>query len=334
MNIKYDTSWDHRGGIGKYSEEIAKRLPGVKFFSINGNPASPIFALKLTYMMLKDRKCFFILPGYIPPLFIKDRFFFTIHDLNHLDLPNNSSLMKRLFYKFVIKRGCYNAKVILTVSEFSKGRIVKWSGVQPNKVVVVGNGVDQKFKPRTQNFSQSNLRESYFFCVSNRKSHKNEKKIIEAFIASNIDKKIKLVMTGKINDELKELIVTNHAEDRVVFTGFLSEEELIEWYQFSLALVFPSLYEGFGIPVLEAMACGVPVITSNTTALPEIAGDAALLVDPEDVSQLRLAIEKITTDDFLREQLIKKGLSRSKEFTWDATARKIKDKLNEIGIKD
>ncbi|CAI1665059.1 glycosyltransferase family 4 protein [Serratia fonticola] len=325
MKIIYDTSWHSKGGIGKYSEEIGKKLTGIEFFSYKGNPASPLSALKITCKMIFEKESFFILPGYIPPLFIKNRFFFTIHDLNHLDIPDNSSFMKRLFYKYVIKKGCHNASKVLTVSEFSKDRIVKWSGVDPDKVIVVGNGVDSSFKPSEE--KNNNTESGYFLCVSNRKTHKNEKRVIEAFSSANIDKNITLIMTGKVSIELEELISNKKLKERVIFTGYLTERELINLYQKTIALLFPSLYEGFGIPVLEAMACGVPVITSKTTALSEIAGDAALLVDPENTNEIMGAIERIISDSALQQDMIKKGLNRCREFSWEKTTDKIAAQL-------
>nr|WP_314420600.1 glycosyltransferase family 1 protein [uncultured Erwinia sp.] len=327
MKIKYDASWFGMGGIGRFSEEIEKRLKknySLKNFSISGNPASPLATLKLTFKMCIDRESFFLLPGYIPPIGQRGRFIFTIHDLNHLDIPDNSGLLKKLFYKYIIKTGCKNAYKILTVSNFSKEKIVEWSGVDPSKVIVAGNGVGENYHP---NIKHTTNNEKYYLCVSNRKSHKNEKRMLEAFSQAKIDEKINLVMTGKDNEEINRLILSLNLKDRVKFTGFLTENELVEFYRNSHALLFPSLYEGFGIPVLEAMASGVPVITSNTTSLPEVAGDAALFVDPTSVEEIKLAIEKLEIDEGVRQSLIYKGFLQIKKFSWDNVVDIIKDEI-------
>lgn len=318
MNVKYDVSWFGMGGIGRYSEEIKKRIEDiyrVETFSISGNPASPFATLKLTLDMAFHRKSFYFLPGYIPPIGNKGRFVFTIHDLNHLDIPDNSGLLKRMFYKYIIKQGCRNSLKILTVSEFSKQKIVTWSGVDESKVIVTGNGVSNLYTPKE---SDSCENRKYYFCVSNRKSHKNEKRILQSFAEANIDKNICLVMTGSPTEELNKLVVSLGLVKNVEFTGYLTENELAKFYRNAHALIFPSLYEGFGIPVLEAMASGIPVITSKTTSLPEVAGDAAILVDPTSTTEIKNAIEKLETNNELRKEMIGKGLQQSEKFSWEA----------------
>ncbi|MKD73124.1 glycosyltransferase family 1 protein, partial [Salmonella enterica subsp. enterica] len=179
------------------------------------------------------------------------------------DLNDNSSLFKRLFYNFIIKRGCRKAYKIFTVSNFSKERIVAWSGVNPNKIVTVYNGVSSLFNADVKPL---NLGYKYLLCVGNRKTHKNEKCVISAFAKADIDPAIKLVFTGNPCNDLEKLIIQHGLSERVKFFGFVSEKDLPSLYKGSLGLVFPSLYEGFGLPVVESMACGIPVLTSLTSS--------------------------------------------------------------------
>ena len=236
--------------------------------------------------------------------------------MSHIYCAENSSPLIRLYYATVAKRAAYRASNILTISEFTRKQIVEWSGVPSEKIFNVSCGVDPAYQPAGDNYG---LPFPYLLCVSNRKRHKNEFRLIEAFSRSGLSSEIRLVFTGQSTAELSDFIERNSVTPRVFFAGLVPEEKLPALYRGAAALVFPSLYEGFGLPVLEAMACGTPVVTSNVTALPEVAGDAALLVDPTSVQQIAEAIRQIVRDTGLRRQLKDKGLSQAARFSWDAT---------------
>lgn len=325
--LEFDDSWSGMGGIGRFADSIKHQLPNVRLKKFSNSPASPFSVLKNSKIK-KDGNDLVLFPGYIPPLFSRADFIFTIHDLNHLDRSDNSNRLKRIFYNVFIRRGCCKAKYIFTVSEFSKEKIIDWAGVNPDKVINVGNGVDEKYN---ENVIPFNPGYPYFLSVSNRKPHKNEKRIIEAFFNADLNFEIKLVFTGKSTTELVDFINRKGNLSRVVFTGYIDESMLPSLYKGALALVFPSLYEGFGLPVIEAMACGTPVITSTTTSLPEVAGDAALLVDPMSVAEISNSILRIVNEPELRNNLIARGYSRTKVFTWDNVLLKIKSVLNMNG---
>jgi glycosyltransferase involved in cell wall biosynthesis len=323
MEIILDDSWLGFGGIGRFSSEVNSRLFFSRRFCLNGRPASPTSIFKLSKFVPKGAITF--LPGYLPPFYPRGQFAFTIHDLNHIDRPENSNLLKKLFYRVIVKRGCRKAYKVLTVSEFSKKRIIEWSGVSSDKVVNVGNGVDKAFNSTVESY---NLGSPYFLCVGNRKAHKNEARVVEAFAHANIDESIQLIFTGLPTDPLESLISQYGLKGRVTFMGNVSEDTLPSLYKGARSLLFPSLYEGFGLPVLEAMACGTPVITSNCTSLPEVAGGAALLVDPLDTQELQVAIEQLEKDTILRENLVEKGFERARLFTWERTAQKVQEVLD------
>jgi glycosyltransferase involved in cell wall biosynthesis len=178
----------------------------------------------------------------------------------------------------------------------------------------VGNGVDSTFNP---NVAPHPSDCPYMLCVGNRKGHKNEHRIVQAFVNARLP--LCLLMTGDPTPSLLAQLNSISATSRVRFTGRVTDSQLASLYRGAIALVFPSLYEGFGLPVLEAMACGTPVITSNITALPEIAGDAALLVDPNSTDEITRAIVRIFDDHLLRTTLRERGLRRASLFNWATT---------------
>lgn len=324
--ILIDDRWINTGGIGIFAEEVNK-ICGYKSAGFSGKPFSPIDSFKtaLKSIFIKDSVIFY--PGYIPPMFSTVPFVFTIHDLNHLDRPENSSIAKRLFYKFIIKNACRRAKYIFTVSDFSKNRILEWSGVDSGKVINVGNGVSKEFNP---DVTGDYYTFDYILCVSNRKSHKNEIRTVQAFSEANLSKDIKLVFTGKPNDEIEKHIKECNLVDRVFFTGYVHEEKLPSLYKGAKALVFVSLYEGFGLPVIEAMASGTPVVTSKTTSLGEVAGDAALQVNPENTIEIAFALNRVILDDDLRQNLVEAGFNQAKKYSWEEVSSKVKSYLDKV----
>ncbi|HDZ9276482.1 TPA: glycosyltransferase family 4 protein [Klebsiella pneumoniae] len=328
MNKIYiDSRWENYGGIGTFYSEINK-INNYEDAKLRGKPMSPFDCLSTTIQLFFRKNGVFFLPGYIPPVFLKNNYIFTIHDLNHLDRPENSSLIKRLFYRTIVRRGCKKAKYVFTVSEFSRKKIIEWANISPEKVINVSNGVSHKFRPEGE---RSCYDFKYFLCVSNRKGHKNEIGLLEAFKKARIDKNVKLVFTGKKNDFIANKIIELNLEDRIVFTGFVHEDELPKIYRSAIGLVFVSFYEGFGLPVIEAQASGIPVITSNTTALCEIAGNGAILVNPYNKNEISDAIEKIyNNDNNICELLIEAGYINCANYTWSKTAERVDFYINSI----
>ena len=322
--IYADQRWIGNHGIGRFARKV---LAGLDYrpVPLSGHPAAPLDAWRLARALgnLTANDLFFS-PGYNTPLFCASPFVFTICDLCHIYCPEISSPLIRLYYATVMKRACRRATSILTISEFTRAQIVEWAGVSPDKVCNVGCGVDASFGPEGDFYG---LPFPYFLSVSNRKRHKNEVRVVEAFANAGLDADMHLVFTGNPTAELADCVERHRVSPRVHFTGMVPEEKLPSLYRGAEALVFPSLYEGFGLPLLEAMACGIPVITANTTALPEVAGGAALLVDPTSVEQIAEAMERIVTDGSLRLQLRDKGIARAAQFSWTKTVSKVREAL-------
>ena len=325
--IYFDPRWVGNHGIGRFSDMLDQRLK-LQHLKLQGKPSSPLEPWRLMRAIRRlPAGAALFTPGYNAPLLVSRPFIFTIHDLNHLDRAENSTFLKRLYYRLVMRRAARRAFRILTISEFSRQRIIAWSGIAPERVVNVGNGVAASYSPRVAAYAPGY---PYLLCVSNRKAHKNEPRLIEAYARAGIATDIHLLFTGTITTELLGLCRAHGVVDRVGFLGPVPEAEMPSLYRGAKALLFPSLYEGFGLPVIEAMACGIPVLAANTTALPEVSGDAALLVDPLSVTQIIRGIEQLCGDETLRAILCQKGLKRAAKFRWEEVAARVASVLGEL----
>lgn len=320
--IYADQRWIGNHGIGRFARKV---LAGIDYrpVPLTEHPAAPLDAWRLTRALsnLTANDLFFS-PGYNTPLFCASPFVFTICDLSHIYCPENSSPLIRLYYATVMKRACHRAARIFTISEFTRTQIVEWSGVSPDKVCNVDCAVDPSYSPEGDFYG---LPFPYLLCVGNRKRHKNEFRVVEAFAKAGFGAEMHLVFTGSTTTELAGCIERHQVTSLVHFTGLVQEEELPSLYRGAEALIFPSLYEGFGLPLLEAMACGTPTVTANVTAMPEVARDAALLVDPTSVEQIAEAMKRVVSDTALRQQLREKGLTRAAQFSWESTVARVRE---------
>ncbi|MEM2592743.1 MAG: glycosyltransferase family 1 protein [Thermofilaceae archaeon] len=256
---------------------------------------------------------------------------FTLHDLIFLFHPETHKPLNRWFLTLMMPRFLRAADAVIAVSECTKRDAVRAYGIPEEKITVIYEGVSPRFRPADPEAVQAvrakyGLPEHFILYVGTIEPRKNLVALLEAYAAiltRNTQHAIRLVIVGKKGwlyegffRRLRELGL----EERVHFTGYVPDEDLPALYSAADLFVFPSLYEGFGLPVLEAMACGVPVVCSNTSSLPEVAGDAALLVNPTDVQALAAAIERALTDEALRASLRARGMERARRFTWEETA--------------
>ncbi|MGI8988241.1 MAG: glycosyltransferase family 4 protein [Bryobacteraceae bacterium] len=254
----------------------------------------------------------------------------TFHDLIPLDRPEWFNPRFAAWYGWLLPRLARKVRHIISVSEFTKRRIVERFGVDPSKVTVIPNGVDARFHPRPADEIAA-MRESlgvgsapYLLCVGSVEPRKNLLCLLEAWslVLAKLSEDIQLVVAGAKGASLVFSNVTvGKLPARVHVTGYVDDQQLPALYSGAMALVYPSLYEGFGLPPLEAMACGVPVIASNNTSLPEVVGDAAVLVDPRDPGSIGDAILRVARDETLRGAMRAKGLARAERYNWDAVAR-------------
>ncbi len=297
---------------------------------------------RLPYALRRVRAQLFHAPHYVLPPLTPCRSVVTIHDLIHLRFPEY--LPNRLAYAYaraVIWSAIRRSDRVLTVSEASKRDILRYFNVSAAKVEVIPNAIDERFGLAPSDEEIALVRERYMLndpfllYAGNIKPHKNLERLIEAFgllRARGFDR-VKLLIIG---DQVTKYAALRRAVHRcklhthVRFFGFVPDRMLAVLYRLADAFVFPSLYEGFGLPPLEAMASGTPVITSNVSAMPEVVGDAALLVDPYDTGAIAGALERVLADPALRADLSARGLARAREFSWERSIRRIRDVYQEV----
>jgi glycosyltransferase involved in cell wall biosynthesis len=261
-----------------------------------------------------------------PPISVGCPIVTYVHDVNAQ--KGMSSGVHQLYRKFVVPPGIRNSDAIVTVSEFSKQEIVEHLPVSAENVHVVYNGVDD-FYHKPGGSEPLDLPDQYILYVGAMNPRKNIGCLVAAYDLIREDVPHKLVLIGPQNKSVyKKLDVDSFAED-IVTPGFLPRAQLKSAYENAAVFVYPSLYEGFGLPPLEAMACGTPVIVSDTSSLPEIVGDAALQVDPENPIDIAEMIKRMITDNKLREAFSSNGRSHAGEFRWDRSGEQLIKVLNQ-----
>jgi glycosyltransferase involved in cell wall biosynthesis len=271
-------------------------------------------------------------PHYTSPVFTKVSRVVTFHDMTFYTLPKVHTFFKRLLFKIYMKISSKIADKIVTVSESTAKDVEKILDVSSNKTCVTYNAKKDMYKPinNQENIvevcSKYNIRDNYVLFVGTLEPRKNIKTLIKSYskLIKEINKEIKLVVVGKkgwMYKEIFELMRSLGIDNQVIFTGFADLEDLPYLYNGAEVFVYPSIYEGFGIPVLEAISCGTPTITSNVSSMPEVIGDAGITVNPNDVDELKDAIKRIIEDDDLKEQFRKQGIEQAKKFTWKNCAK-------------
>ena len=261
---------------------------------------------------------------------------FTLHDLIfHFD-PGSHLPLNRIYLNLMMPRFLRAADVIIAVSECAKRDAVRIYGTPADKIHVITEGVDARFKPVTHPGrlahvrSTYNLPERFVLFVGTIEPRKNLPILFEA-MASRRERGLEMwrvVVVGKpgwLYEPIYRRVTKLGLQDQVHFTGYVGDHDLPAIYGAATLLAMPSHYEGFGLPVLEAMACGTPVVCSNTSSLPEVAGDAALLVPPDDARAWNEAITRVLNDDALRASLRERGLAHAARFTWEQAARHTAD---------
>jgi glycosyltransferase involved in cell wall biosynthesis len=264
---------------------------------------------------------------------------FTLHDLVFRFYPETHKPLNRWFLTLMMPRFLQAADAVIAVSECTKRDAIRLYGVDESKIRVIYEGVNPRFRPATPEAisvvcQKHGLPEHFILSVGTIEPRKNLDTLLEAYRAlRHRETQCKLVIVGKKGwlyhgffRRLRDLGL----EDEVIFPGFVSDEDLPALYSAADLFIFPSLYEGFGLPPLEAMACGTPVVTSDVSSLPEIVGDAAITVDPHNAEELAEDILRILGDPELRVRLQNKGLARAKIFSWEDTAKKTLEIYEEV----
>lgn len=262
---------------------------------------------------------------YFAPLWFRGPLVVTVHDLAFRSVPETFPPRLRAALRMLVPLSIRRAARVITGSEFARRDILTSYSISPERVTVIPHGVDGRFYPRTDGESTGilaryGLRPGFLFSVGRLNERKNITRLLEAYAClRRRGATLPLVIGGKPDGGVESGQRASEATD-VRWMGLIPNEDLPAFYSGAAAFIYPSLFEGFGLPVLEAMACGTPVVTSDRAALPELATDAALLVDPEDVGALADAMERVLTDTALAQELRQRGMARSQRFTWAETA--------------
>jgi glycosyltransferase involved in cell wall biosynthesis len=297
---------------------------------------------KIPWALRREKVDLFHAPHYVLPPLVSCKSVVTIHDCIHLMFPQYLPNRLALGYaRTSITMAAKRATRVLTVSQSSKRDILKFVNVPPDKIDVIYNSYDDRFgvMPSDEDFfrvrERYQLHDEFVLYAGNVKPHKNLARLIEAFhhVRNRGLDQLKLVLIGEDISKyaaLRRAVHKHQLHKYVRFLGYLPEDTLAVMYRLARVFVFPSLYEGFGLPPLEAMASGTPVVTSNVSSLPEVAGDAALLVDPYDPTAIADGIFTVLTDSSVRNDLKEKGIARARQFSWNASVRRVLDIYREV----
>ena len=367
MRIGIDARKLHDFGIGTYIRNLLRelaRLDQSTEFVLLCRPedARPIHALgenfrsvverapnysiseqlKVPIALRREGVTLFHAPHYVLPPLVHCRSVVTIHDCIHLMFPQYLPNRVALTYaRGSLAMAARRATRVLTVSESSKADIMRFFGTDPSKIDVIYNAFDERFGVEPHDEDMVRVRERYqlhdefVLYAGNVKPHKNLERLIDAFylVRSRGLDHLKLVMIG---DDISKYASLRRAVHRyqlhkyVRFLGYLPQETLAVMYRLAGAFVFPSLYEGFGLPPLEAMASGTPVITSNVSSMPEVAGGAAELVDPYDPEAIADGMYRVLTDADLGRSLKARGLARARQFSWETSVRRVREIYGDV----
>jgi len=308
---------------------------------------SPNYSIReqihVPWVLRRERPDLYHAPHYVLPAAINCSSVVTIHDCIHLMFPQY--LPNRMAYAYARAQmwtAAHRSNCVLTVSDASKRDILHLFNIPPEKIVVVYNAIDSHFSVTPPLDAIARVRERYqldhrfVLYVGNIKPHKNLVRLIESFseLRARQLEDVKLLIIG---DEISKLPALRHAVHRhklhkhVRFLGYVPDDQLAVLYRLAAVFVFPSLYEGFGLPPLEAMASGTPVVVSNVSSLPEVVGDAAVLVDPHDIDSIVDGLHSVLTNPARAEDMRRKGLERAREFSWERSVARTLEVYRRIG---
>jgi len=348
-NFVFDarTATPHFPGIGRYvrslleamgglleagEQLVALRTPGQALdwpdaVEVSASPFSISQQWRVPAALQRAHASLYHSPYYLMPYFPRVPTVLTVYDVIPLRFPEHSTARARLLFRLTTKLALHASEHVIAISEATKQDYVRFFGVQPERITAIPLAVSDRFRPRPEEEVESlrrkyDMPERFFLYLGSNKPHKNLVRLVEAWSRVTADE-VALVVAGAWIPQYPE---PKQAAERlgvpVRWLGPVPESDLPALYSAAEAFVFPSLYEGFGLPVLEAMACGVPVACSNTSSLPEVAGGAALYFDPEDLGSISGTLLRLLLDAELRARLRDRGMEQARGFSWNRTAEK------------
>jgi glycosyltransferase involved in cell wall biosynthesis len=323
-----------KSGLDKYSQELANRLEVKKVTT--GRYLSLPKAYKLARSIRSEGSVVHLSNQHFARyvLFLNRPFIVTVHDLARCCFDfDPETVSEKILLKLDI-RYIKRASHIIAVSQNTKSDLVKYLNIPENKISVIYNGIDHSiFKP----YNIKLLDKPYILYVGSERPRKNLSRLFESFAKLKGEfPELKLVKvgtsgrSGKYRKETMRILDSLGLTGDVIFVEYVTELDLAYYYSSANLLAYPSLYEGFGLPPLEAMACGCPVVTSNKSSLPEVVGEAGMMVNPYDTDSLAQAMRRVLTDNKLRDEMVRKGLEQSKRFTWEKAAEQTQGVYNKV----
>lgn len=360
--IVIDVRLVNNSGIGRYIKELLRTIKNeqyeicllvkkedIQLVELAGFKLIPfkypIYSIteQIAFIFKVPRCKLFISPHYNIPVFLPQakKMLTIIPDVNHLVFSKEFSYAKRLYAKILFSIVVKKSNLIITISEFSKSEIIRYTKCEPNNIVVAKLSIDKAYFGNIDINSNSvyfDSFEPFFLYVGNVKPHKNLRRSILAFNEFlQSEPNYKFIIVGKVENlinadiELFNIIKKNEKlRESIIFTGPIPDNELVSLYKRAKALVFVSLYEGFGIPPLEAMFFECPVVASREASLPEICGDAVLYVDAYDVKNIAYGMHQISTDISLRKQLLRRGKLKVDEYDWGIFSAIVKKSIKSL----
>ena len=319
-------------GVQRVAVELLKELPADEFKVIK---PSKFWSNKYTAVIWEQ----IVLPMWVlkynkplislcnsGPLLIKNQTVF-LHDVAFLDNPKWFSGLFAIYYRLLIPKLLARVKKIITCSEFSKDRICEHFPYKVKDTYVVPNGLTLT-SSKIQYGLTSTINEPFILSVGSLEPRKNIRELLNVWRNSFSEQPIKLILVGAQNSNFSEVGLTS-LPDNVILKGYVSDEQLIQLYKSALFFVYPSLYEGFGLPPLEAMGYGTPVLISNAEALKEVVKDAGMMFDLKREGALETCLKELMSNEPLRKELSKKGLARASNYTWNKSAFKFLEVLKQ-----
>ena len=373
IGIDYTSAVRQGAGIGRYTRGLVRALAerdGTNQYVLfsAGCPAEanwpPNFSLRslpltdrhlaiiwqrlrlpLPVDLLTGRIDIYHSPDFVLPPVRRAKTVLTVHDLSFLRYPQCSSAPLLAYLMDAVPRSVRRADVILADSRSTQEDLVELLGVDPGRIRVVHAGVEERFVPLEDETEAKRVSGRYgitrpfILGLGTLQPRKNFVRLIRAYalLRQRYDLPHQLVIGGGrgwLYEEIDDAIRSLHLEGDVLLIGFVGDSDLPALYRAADVFAFPSLYEGFGLPVLEAMGCGTPVVTSAVSSLPEVAGDAALLIDPRDESALAEAMARVYRDPTLRQEMVERGRGRVGAFSWRRCAEKVLEALEAVGTED
>jgi glycosyltransferase involved in cell wall biosynthesis len=362
IGIDYTPAYEQGGGIGRYVRELMaalaildtqtdyrlfvmgtdrKSLPPLPGSNFRWSPSriEPKWFARFWHraripfpveFWVGPVKLFHATDFVLPPTLPATKTVLTVHDLSFVRVPDSANPALKQYLDQVVPRSVHRADHILADSQATKDDLVELYRVDPAKISVLLSGVNPRFKPVYDETLRGRYKLGawpFILAVGTVQPRKNYERLIRALAALPPDlKDVHLVIAGGkgwLEGPIYAAVEELGVQDRVQFTGFVADEDLPALYTAARCLAFPSLYEGFGLPILESMACGTPVLTANVSSLVEVAGEATLLVDPFSIDQIRDALIRLLRDDTLRGELIRRGHDQMALFTWERAARQL-----------